>query len=72
MIEEGAEPPPGYRFWSCPVCTANCNFEAMNLCRGDSCPHDIERPDSVDGFFEFIVPDTNEGNVHGGRNARGT
>ena len=57
--------PPGYAPWSCHVCTAVCNYEAMVLCakRGPDdaqCGFDADRPESNGGAFGFIVRDPNE------------
>lgn len=50
--------PAGYKPWSCEVCTATCNFEAMMLCRGNTpegnCGFDTDKPESLGGIYEFI------------------
>lgn len=59
--QESALPgiPNGYRRWSCSVCTASCNFEAMTMCQSPSdCGFDKDQPESLGGYFEFIIKDT--------------
>jgi hypothetical protein len=53
--------PAGFRPWSCHVCTAVCNFEAMMQCakRFDpksECGFDRDQPESNHKIFAFIVP----------------
>jgi hypothetical protein len=53
----GDEMPPGYEPWSCDVCTAVCNFEAMNLCAkpdGHACGFERDQPESNGGAFGFM------------------
>lgn len=52
--------PVGYKQWCCPVCTAMCNFEAMQMCAKRfepeaECGFDQEQPESNFGAFAFIV-----------------
>lgn len=58
----GDEMPPGYEPWSCPVCMAVCNFEAMMQCAptrglhpGTECGFNLEQPESNGGAFGFII-----------------
>ncbi len=51
--------PPGYVAWVCEICTAACNFEAMNMCarrwEGSSeCGFDHDKPESNGGAFGFM------------------
>jgi hypothetical protein len=60
----GDEMPPGYERWMCPVCTAVCNFEAMQQCakrlgESDTCGFDDERPESNHGAFGFMKRESN-------------
>lgn len=53
--------PDGYKQWSCDVCTAMCNFEAMTMCaRNQDCTSECgfqkDQPESNHGCFAFIVP----------------
>jgi len=55
----GDEMPEGYEAWSCDVCTAVCNFEAMQMCikRIDlsaECGFEKDLPESNHGMFGFI------------------
>jgi hypothetical protein len=48
--------PPGYKRWQRSRCSAACNYEAMSWCDGDDdCPFAIEKPESNNGVFAFIV-----------------
>lgn len=55
--------PPGYRSWICDICTASCNFEAMNWCvkyysnYSGECWFDSDQPESNGGAFELMVLD---------------
>ena len=46
--------PADYEQWYCDDCTAMCNFEAMEWCRGFPCPFTNEKPESNGGAFAFI------------------
>jgi hypothetical protein len=48
--------PNGYKQWSCPDCTAMCNFEAMQWCHGAPCPFDQDKPESNGGAFALMLP----------------
>lgn len=57
--EDMLEIPEGYVRWACDVCTASCDFEAMNWCAGTpDCGFDLDKPESIDGAFEFIIKET--------------
>jgi hypothetical protein len=58
----GAPLPPGYRRWSCDVCGAGCNFEAMQQCAPTlrehpevQCGFDRDQPESNAGPFAFVL-----------------
>ena len=57
----GDEMPPGYKAWSCSICTAVCNFEAMHQCSRQrlgeeaECGFDQDHPESNGGAFGFMV-----------------
>lgn len=55
--DDAVEMPEGYRRWYCAVCTASCNFEAMEWCaRTPDCGFYLDKPESLGGAFEFIIP----------------
>lgn len=53
--------PPGYRDLVCDICTASCNFEAMNWCAkyhsdySGECGFGSDQLESNGGAFEFMV-----------------
>lgn len=60
----GDRMPDGYKPWSCHVCGAVCNFEAMTMCiklrtggMYQECGFDRDRPESNGGTFGFMVAD---------------
>jgi hypothetical protein len=62
-IEKELVLPSGYCRWVCDVCTASCNFEAMQMCASarlsdEECGFERDQPESLGGAFEFIVKKT--------------
>jgi hypothetical protein len=56
----GSPLPEGYEQWCCDVCTAMCNFEAMQQCEKRfnpeaECGFDRDQPESNDGCFALII-----------------
>lgn len=56
----GETMPLGYVQWCCHVCTAMCNFEAMEFCSRRTnpqaeCGFDRDSPESNNGPFALIV-----------------
>jgi hypothetical protein len=52
--------PDGYEQWQCGICTAMCNFEAMQQCAKRTnpeaeCGFDADSPESNHGCFALIV-----------------